>query len=400
MTNTFLKKIEEMKENGLFNNIKTIESEQGAFLTIGGKKYLNMSSNNYLGLASHPRVKKAAIQAIEKFGVGTASVRSLVGTNSLHLELERRLAEFKNAEAAIVVTSGYLANLASIQTITDKEDIVISDELNHASIIDAVRLAGVKNKFIYKHNNMKDLKTQIASCKDLLKEAKSNGEKRRMVIITDGVFSMDGDLAPLPEIVEIASKVGAMVMVDDAHGEGVLGDHGRGIVDHFKLHGRVDIEVGTLSKAFGVNGGFITGKKELIEFYRQKARQFLFTNALSIPDTAALIEGIDIVSSSDKQVKKLWENAKYLKNKLQEAGFDTGHSETPITPVMVGDENKAKDFAAKLFDEGVLVSAIKFPMVALGKARLRLIPSATHSKENIDEGVEKIIKVGKDLGII
>jgi glycine C-acetyltransferase len=221
--------------------------------------------------------------------------------------------------------------------------------------------------------------------------------QRKGLIVTDGVFSMDGDLAPLPQLVEIAQELGVMLMVDDAHGEGVLGDHGRGIVDHFHLHGKVDIEVGTLSKAFGVMGGFITGKKELIEYYRQKARQFLFTNALSIPDTAALIETVKIMEESDELLKKLWQNAEYLKKELQKAGFDIGHSETPITPVMLGDENKAKDFAAQLFEKGVLVSAIKFPMVPLGKARLRLIPSATHSREDIQLGIEKIIETDKEV---
>ena len=394
---TYIKIIEEMQKKGILNVIKTIESEQGAYLTINGKKYLNLSSNNYLGLAAHPRVKEAAIEAIKKFGVGTASVRSLVGTNSLHIELESHLAAFKKAEGAIVVTGGYVANMAAIKTLLDKDDMVISDELNHASIIDAIRLSGVQNKFIYKHADIQDLKNQIEKIKSILESPKENGEKRKGLIVTDGVFSMDGDLAPLPQLVEIAQELGVMLMVDDAHGEGVLGDHGRGIVDHFHLHGKVDIEVGTLSKAFGVMGGFITGKKELIEYYRQKARQFLFTNALSIPDTAALIETVKIMEESDELLKKLWQNAEYLKKELQKAGFDIGHSETPITPVMLGDENKAKDFAAQLFEKGVLVSAIKFPMVPLGKARLRLIPSATHSREDIQLGIEKIIETDKEV---
>ncbi|MBI3620434.1 glycine C-acetyltransferase [Candidatus Roizmanbacteria bacterium] len=400
MKNQLAGTIKTMKEKGLYNYIKTVESEQGAYLLVDGKKYLNLCSNNYLGLAAHPRLKKAAQEAIEKFGVGTASVRSLIGTNSLHLELEKELASFKKAEGAIVVTSGYLANLAAIQTLLGKDDIVISDELNHASIIDAVRLAQVTNKFIYKHGDVKNLRSQIAKINALKNEKTPDGANRQVLIVTDGVFSMDGDIAPLPELVAVARDLGAYLMVDDAHGEGVLGKNGRGIVDHFHLHGQVDIEVGTLSKAFGVLGGFITGKKSLVEYYRQRARQFLFTNALSIPDTAALIAGVRMMGESDRLLKKLWSNTEFLKESLKKAGFDIGQSVTPLTPVMVGDENKAKEFAAFLFQEGVMVSAIKYPMVALGKARLRLIPSAAHTKKDLRYGVEKISLIGKKLGLI
>lgn len=398
--NTLSKTLEEMKAKGLFNSIKTVESEQGAYLKIDGKKYLNLCSNNYLGLASDARLKKAAILAIKKYGVGTASVRSLIGTNKLHLELEEKLAKFKKAEAALVLTGGYLANMAAVQTLLGKEDIVISDELNHASIIDAVRLAQVKNKFIYKHADIKDLKRQIPQILNLSKTKKSDGSKRVVMIITDGVFSMDGDLAPLPELVKVSKELGAYLMVDDAHGEGVLGSHGRGIVDHYRLHGQVDIEVGTLSKAFGVLGGFITGKKELIEYYRQKARQFLFTNALSIPDTASLIAAVDLMEASSKELKKLWENTNFLKNELRKLGFDIGHSESPITPLMVGDENTAKQYSIELFKESVIATAIKFPMVPLGKARLRLMPSASHSKKDLEFGIKAIRVIGKKLDII
>ncbi|MBI2029405.1 glycine C-acetyltransferase [Candidatus Gottesmanbacteria bacterium] len=381
-----------MKQKGLYNNIKTVDSEQGAYLNINGKKYLNLCSNNYVGLASDPRLKKAAIRAIEKYGVGTASVRSLIGTNSLHIELEEKLARFKKAEGCLLLTGGYLANMAAIQTLIGKEDIVISDELNHASIIDAVRLSGCKNKFIYKHADVKDLRRQIP---EILKF-----KKRTILIVTDGVFSMDGDLAPLPDLVKVAKEIGAYLMVDDAHGEGVLGKNGRGIVDHFHLHGKVDIEVGTLSKAFGVMGGFITGNKELVEYYRQKARQFLFTNALSIPDTAALIAAVDILAKSDRELKRLWDNTKYLKDELQKLDFDIGKSETPITPLMIGDENTAKQYSMELFKEGVMATPIKFPMVPLGTARLRLMPSATHTKKDLDLGIKKIEKIGKKLKVI
>lgn len=394
------KTIQDMKGKGLFNFIKTVESEQGAYLKINGKRYLNLCSNNYLGLASSPALKKAAIDAIKKYGVGTASVRSLIGTNVLHLKLENKLAKFKKAEAALVLTGGYLANMAAVQTLVGKEDIVVSDELNHASIIDAIRLAQVKNKFIYKHADINNLKKQIPEIKKLAATKRSDGKKRVILIITDGVFSMDGDLAPLPALVKIAEELDAYLMVDDAHGEGVLGDHGRGIVDHFRLHGKVDIEVGTLSKAFGVMGGFITGKKELIEYYRQKARQFLFTNALSIPDTAALIAAVETIEKEDKKIKKLWENTNFLKNSLKKLGFDIGNSQTPITPLLIGDENKAKEFSKMLFEAGVIATAIKFPMVPLGKARLRLMPSALHSKKDLNWGIGEIEKIGKKLGVI
>lgn len=390
----------DMKEKGLYNNIKTIQSAQGAWLEVEGEKKLNLCSNNYLGLAAHPRVKEAAIKAIEKYGVGTASVRALSGTNELHLELEEKLAKFKKAEGAIAITGGYFANMAAIQTLISKEDIVISDELNHASIIDAVRLSGVKTKFIYKHNDMADLEAKLKEAKEAQKEKRSDGEEKVLLVITDGVFSMDGDLAPLPQIVELCEGYGALSMVDDAHGEGVLGNHGRGIVDHFNLHGRVDIEVGTLSKAFGVMGGFITGSKALTDFYHQKARQFLFSNGLSIPDTAALIEGVNILEESDELVKKLWDNANYLKEELQKLGFDCGHSETPIIPVMIGDENNAKVFGNMLYEKGIYATPIKFPMVAMGTARIRVIPSATHSKEDLNTALEAFKSVGKDLKII
>lgn len=396
----FAQEIEQMKEDGLFNTIKVIESSQGAWLTIDGEKKLNLCSNNYLGLAAHDNLKKAVLEAVEKYGVGTGSVRALSGTNALHIELEEKLAHFKHAEAALALTGGYMANLCAIQTIIGKEDIVISDELNHASIIDGVRLSGVKTKFIYAHANMDDLSKRLEEAKEAQKELRSDGGQKRILIITDGVFSMDGDLAPLPHIVELAKKYDAFTMVDDAHGEGVLGDHGRGIVNHFNLDGEVDIEVGTMSKAFGVMGGFITGKKELIEYYRQKGRQFLFSNGLSVPDAAALIASVNTLEESDELVKKLWENAEYLKKELKALGFDTGKSESPITPVMIGDENTAKDFSTKLFENNIYATAIKFPMVPKGTARIRVMPSASHTKEDLDTGIAAFEKVGKELNVI
>lgn len=376
-----------------------IESSEGAYLTVFGQKKLNFCSSHYLGFAVEERIKKAAKDAIDKYGLGTG-YRTIAGTNVLNTELERALARFKKAEAAIVVAGGYLANMAAIQTILGKEDIVISDELNHASIIDAIRLAQIKNRFIYKHRDIVDLEEKLKEAAEIAKTPKDDGSTPWILIVTDGVFSMDGDLAPLPEIVDLAKRYGALTMVDDAHGEGVLGEGGRGIVDHFGLHGQVDIEVGTLSKAFSVMGGFITGKKILIDFYKQKARQFMFSSALSVPDTAALIEGVKILEESDAPVKKLWENTKYLKDKFTQLGFDIGNSETPITPIILGDEEITLKFSQRLLEEGVFASAIRFPLVPKGKARIRLIPSAAHSREDLDFAISAFEKIGKELGVI
>ncbi|EKD94092.1 MAG: hypothetical protein ACD_27C00041G0002 [uncultured bacterium] len=369
---------------------KVVESAQGAWIIVNGKRVLNLCSNNYLGLAGDPKIGQAAIGAIKKYGVGPGAVRALSGNSILHEELETRLAKFKHTEAALVVQGGYIANLVAIQTLMGKEDIVISDELNHASIIDAIRLAGIKNKFIYKHNEMADLEAK-------LKEV--GVTDKQVMIVTDGVFSMDGDIARLPQIVELAKKYNAITVVDDAHGEGVLGN-GRGIVEHFGLHGQVDVEVGTLSKAFGVVGGVIAGKKQVIDYLRTKARQFLFSTGISIPDAAALIAGVTMLEESDELVKKLWENGDYLKSEFKKAGFDTGVSETPITPVMIGEETKAIEFSRELFAEGVFATPIKFPMVALGKARIRVMPSAAHSKEDLDTGIVAFTAVGKKLKVI
>ncbi|KXK08749.1 MAG: putative pyridoxal phosphate-dependent acyltransferase [Microgenomates bacterium OLB22] len=397
MNSEFDTLIQSLKDQGLYKKYHVVESAQGAYLTLGNKKYLNLCSNNYLGLASDDRLRQAAIEAIRQLGVGTTSVRALIGTNTLHVELEKKLAAFKHAQDALVLTGGYLANMAVVQTLLDKEDIVFSDELNHASIVDAIKLSGVINKYIYKHCDCSDLQRQIEEARPIWSSTKGNGEPRRILIVSDGVFSMDGDIAPVPELVTIADEIGALLMIDDAHGEGVLGDHGRGVVDHFGLHGRVAIEVGTLSKAFGVMGGFVTGDAGLIDYLRQKARQFLFTNALSIPDTAALIAAVDILSASDTEVKRLWENANYLKKELQDAGFDTGLSETPIIPVMLGDEATAKLFAEELFKRRVMATPIVFPMVAKGTARLRLQPSAIHTKEDVRMGIEMIKEVREVL---
>ncbi|MEK7186478.1 MAG: aminotransferase class I/II-fold pyridoxal phosphate-dependent enzyme [Patescibacteria group bacterium] len=385
----FYKELEEVVSKG--KTPRVIESAQGAYLTIGGKDMLNFCSSHYLGFAVNERLKKAAKDAIDKFGLGTG-YRTLAGTHSLHLELEEAIAEFKGTEAAVVFSSAYMANCAAIQTIIGKDDVVVSDELNHASIIDSVRLSGVKNKFIYKHADVKDLEEK-------LKEG-SRIENSKILIVTDGVFSMDGDLAPLPEIVRLAKEYGALTMVDDAHGEGVLGKGGRGIVDHFGLLGQVDIEVGSLSKAFSVMGGFIAGKKTLIDYYNLKSRQRLFSIALTIPDTAAALEGVKILQESEAVVKKLWDNVDHLREEFKKLGFDTGNSATPITPVMLGDEETAIKFSSRLFEEGVFATPIVFPMVPKGKARIRVIPSAAHSREDLDFGIAKFKKVDEELKVI
>lgn len=377
---------------------RVIESGQGAYLTIDGTPKLNLCSSHYLGLATDQRLKDAVREAVEKYGVGTG-YRTLAGTHVLHLQLDEAIAKFKGTEAAVVLSSAWMANAAAIQTILGKEDIVISDELNHASIIDAIRVAGIKNKFVYKHADASDLESKLKEASELAKTPRTDGETPLILIVTDGVFSMDGDLAPLPDIVRLAKQYGALIMVDDAHGEGVLGKGGRGIVDHFGLVGQIDIEVGSLSKAFSVMGGYIAGNKTLVGYYKLKARQRLFSIALTIPDTAAALKAIQILQESDELVTKLWDNVKYIKEKFNELGFDTGHSESPITPVMIGDEEKAKEFSAKLFEEDVFATPIVFPMVAQGKARIRVIPSAAHSKEDLDKAVAAFGKVKKDLGL-
>ncbi len=386
--------LEEVVKTG--NSPRIIESGQGPYLTINGIRKINFCSSHYLGFTQSQRIKDATIESIKKYGVGTG-YRTLAGTHTIHLELEEAIAKFKGTDGAIVFTSAYLANAAVIQTIIGKEDVVISDELNHASIIDAVRLSGVKNKFIYKHRDVSDLEEKIKEAKKI--GSKESGSDPTILIVTDGVFSMDGDLAPLPEIVDLAKKYGVLLMVDDAHGEGVLGKGGRGIVDHFNLHGKVDIEVGSLSKAFSSCGGFIAANKTLIGYYKLKARQRLFSIGLSIPDTASSPEAIKILLESDEPVKKLWENTEYLKKEFKAAGFDIGHSESPITPIMLGDEDVAKKFSSKLYELDVFATPIVFPMVPKGSARIRVIPSASHSREDLDKGVEAFKKVKEDLNI-
>jgi glycine C-acetyltransferase len=379
----------DLREKGLYNTIRIVESSVGAWVTIEGKRVLNMCSNNYLGFADDPRLCEAAKRAIDQFGVGPGAVRSIAGTMSLHVELEERIARFKGTEAALSVQSGLNTNLAVIPLLMDKDDILFTDELNHASIIDGVRLAKAQ-RAIYPHRDVDGLAS-------LLDEHKGIAKK---LIITDGVFSMDGDLAPLPGIVDVAEQYGAMVMVDDAHGEGVLGRNGRGIVDHFHLHGRVDIECGTMSKAFGVMGGYIAGSAKIVEYLRQRARPFLFSSAATPPDVAACIAAIEILEATDEPVRKLWDNARVFKSALKDLGFDIGMSETPITPVMLGEASTAWDFSKALFAEGVFATAIAFPTVPRGKARIRVMLSAAHSPADLSFAIDRFAKVGRHLGVI
>ncbi|MDD2283224.1 MAG: glycine C-acetyltransferase [Eubacteriales bacterium] len=380
--------LNELKEKGLYKNIRTIQSAQGAWVEIDGRRVLNFCSNNYLGFAADERIKAAAKGAIDKYGVGPGAVRTIAGTMTIHQELERELADFKGVEACLTVQSGYNANLCAIPALVGKEDTIVSDELNHASIIDGSRLSRAKVK-VYPHNDMQGLEKVLQG--DL---------QGRVLIITDGVFSMDGDIAPLPEIVRLAKKYGAMTMVDDAHGEGVLGRSGRGIVDHFRLHGQVDVEVGTFSKALGVMGGCIAGSAAIVEYIKQKARPFTFSSALTVPDTAATLAAVRILQQSGELVERLWENARIFKAGLQKLGFDTGVTETPITPVMIGDARDSSEFSKRLFKEGIFASTIGFPLVAEGKARIRVMLSAAHSQEDLDFALDVFGKVGKDMKLI
>jgi glycine C-acetyltransferase len=378
-----------LKAAGLYNTIRTIESPMDAWVTIDGRRLLNFCANNYLGLANHPRIRQAAQQAIDAFGVGPGAVRSIAGTNSLHIELEQRLAEFKRAEACITFQSGFTANLAAIPALVGKGDVIFSDELNHASIIDGSRLSRAEI-VRYAHNDPADLERKVHE---------TTGYNRRL-IITDGVFSMDGDVAPLDQLCTVAERYGIMLMVDDAHGEGVLGRGGRGIVDHFGLHGRVDIEVGTLSKAFGVVGGLVAGKATIVEWLRQRGRPFLFSSAMTAPDAAACIEAVNMLDESTELIDRLWSNAQLFRDGMQQMGFNTGLSQTPILPVMLGEAPLAQQFSRRLFEEGVFAMAIGYPTVAQGKARIRVMNSAAHSHNDIELALETFGKVGRELGVI
>jgi len=381
--------IEALRGDGLYTTIRRLDGPQGAWLDVDGARVLNFCSNNYLGLADDPRMVAAAKEALDHYGIGPGAVRTIAGTMRLHEELERRLAAFKGVEAAISLQSGFTANLGTIPLLAGDGDLVVSDELNHASIVDGVRLSKAK-RAIYRHADPDDLDRVLSGATGA----------RRTLVITDGVFSMDGDIAPLDRIVEVADRHGAIVMVDDAHGEGVLGNGGRGIVDHFGLHGRVEVEVGTMSKAFGVLGGYVAGPAVLIEWLRQRARPFLFSSAVTPPDVAACIAAVDILEGSTELVDRLWENARWFKEQMAGLGFDLGRSTTPITPVILGDETLAQEFSRRLFaDESVFAQAIAYPTVPRGTARLRVMVSAAHARADLERGVEAFEAVGSALGV-
>jgi glycine C-acetyltransferase len=381
--------LQQLSSAGLRTHIRTLESPMDAWVTIDGRRLLNFCANNYLGLANHPRLRLAAKDAIDRYGIGPGAVRTIAGTTSLHVELEERLAAFKHAEACITLQSGFTANLATIPALCGPEDVIFSDELNHASIIDACRLSRA-TVVRYAHNNMDDLQRRIAATQVY----------RRRLIVSDGVFSMDGDIASLDRLCDIAEEHGMILMVDDAHGEGVLGKGGRGIVDHFGLHGRVHVEVGTLSKAFGVVGGLVAGRKSIVDWLRQRGRPFLFSSAMTAPDVAACMEAVKILEESDELVSRLWQNAALMRQELQRIGFDTGHSQTPIIPLMLGEAPLAQAFSHRLFEHGVFAMAIGYPTVPLGKARIRVMNSAAHSQTDLEQALDIFARVGRELDIL
>ncbi|GFZ85796.1 2-amino-3-ketobutyrate CoA ligase [Compostibacillus humi] len=383
--------IQDLKDRGLYNEIDPLESANGPVITIGGKKLLNLSSNNYLGLATDERLIEAAREALEKYGVGAGAVRTINGTLNLHVQLEEAIARFKGTEDAISFQSGFNCNMAAISAVMDKNDAILSDTLNHASIIDGCRLS--KAKIItYEHSDMDDLRKKA-------KEATESGKYNKVMVITDGVFSMDGDIAKLPEIVEIAKEFDLITYVDDAHGSGVTGD-GAGTVKHFGLQKEIDFQIGTLSKAIGVVGGYVAGKRKLIQWLKVRSRPFLFSTAVTPADAAASRKAIEILTDSKELVEKLWDNGRYLKEGLKKLGFDVGNSETPITPCIVGDEKLTQTFSQRLYEEGVYAKAIVFPTVPRGTGRVRNMPTAAHTKEMLDEVIAIYEKVGKELNLI
>ena len=383
--------LDELKNAGRYVPIRVLESSQGAEVVIEGRKVLNMCSNNYLGLAGHPEIKKAAIDAINTYGIGAGAVRSIAGTMEIHVKLEEKVAQFKHMDAALVYQGGLLANLGTIPILIGKEDVVFSEELNHASIIDGMRLSSAK-KYVFNHMSTEDLDKK-------LKEYRKEG--KRSLVVTDGVFSMDGDIAKLKELSEMREKHDTMLYVDDAHGEGVLGKNGRGIIDHFNLQGKVDVEMGTFSKAMGSMGGFVSGSSELIDLLRQKARPFLFSSGLNPADAASVMKAIEILEKDDSLIRKLWKNTEILQSGLRDAGFRLTSTKTPITPVVTGDEKKTVEMSRILYqDEKIFASPIVFPTVAKGVARIRLMPSAVHSEEQMKITVEGFERAGKKLGIL
>lgn len=390
--NNFLKEnLDALKNQGLYNEIDPVEGPNGAKIIVNGSELINLSSNNYLGLATNPELKRIAKDAVDKYGVGAGAVRSINGTLDLHIKLEKKLAEFKGTEAAISYQSGFNCNMAAISAVMDKNDAILSDQLNHASIIDGCRLS--KAKIIaFNHSDMDDLRAKA-------KEATESGLYNKVMVITDGVFSMDGDIAKLPEIVEIAKDFDLITYVDDAHGSGVTGK-GKGTVKHFGLEKEIDFQIGTLSKAIGVVGGYVAGKKDLIDWLKVRSRPFLFSTALPPGDVAAITAAVQMIIDSTELHDKLWENGDYLKAGLSKLGFNIGASETPITPCIIGEEKLTQQFSKRLFEEGVYAKSIVFPTVPKGTGRVRNMPTAAHTKEMLDEALGIYEKVGKELGVI
>lgn len=381
--------IEGWKKAGTYQRLRVLESACEPVARFDGREVINLASNNYLGLANHPKLVEAAIEATRKYGAGSGAVRTIAGTMTLHLELERRIAEFKNVEACVVFQSGFAANAGTVAALLGPEDTIISDELNHASIIDGCRLSKAKIR-IFPHRDFEAAGRMLGELE---------GTAGRKLLITDGVFSMDGDIAPLPELVGLAERYGAIMMVDDAHASGVLGRNGRGTIDHFGLHGRVDIQVGTLSKAIGCLGGYICGSRDLIEYLYHRGRPFLFSTSHPPAVAAACLAAFDLLEREPERIARLWENTRYFKEELRREGFDTGVSETPITPIMVGEAALAHAFSQALFEEGLMATGIGYPTVPRGKARIRTIVTAAHSREQLDRALEILGRVGKRMGI-
>ena len=381
--------LESLKRQDLYRRFRILEDEQKAHTTFDHRSVVNLSSNNYLGLTTHPRLRAKALEAVERYGVGTGSVRTIAGTMDLHMELERKLADFKKVEAVVVFQSGFTANAGTVSAILSKEDVVISDELNHASIIDGCRLSRAAIK-VFPH---KDVEAARRIIKDL-------PATQRRLLITDGVFSMDGDLGPLPELCDLAEETGCIMMVDDAHASGVFGRNGRGTIDHFGVHGRVDVQVGTLSKAIGALGGYVAGSRHLIEFLYHRARPFLFSTSHPPAVAAACIAAVDVLLEEPDIMERLWDNTRFFKAGLERLGFNTGISDSPITPVIAGDTSKANALSDRLFQEGVFAQAIGYPTVARDKARVRTIVTATHTREDLQYALDAFRKVGKEIGLI
>src|SRR5690348_11913793 len=387
--------ITELKEKGTYFRLRVLEDEQESLCTFDGKKVINLASNNYLGLTTHPRLREAALQATSKYGVGSGAVRTIAGTMRIHMELEEKIARFKNVEACVVFQSGFTANAGTVSAFLGKDDFIISDQLNHASIIDGARLSRAKI-LVFNHKDLNHAEEQLKSVKD------QPGHK---LLITDGVFSMDGDIGALPGLCDLAEKYGAIMMVDDAHASGVLGRNGRGTIDHFKVHGRVDIQVGTLSKAIGALGGYVCGTRDLIDFLYHRARPFLFSTSHPPSVAATCIAAFEVLENEPERMERLWENTRFWKKELGAVGFDIGGkatpaSETPITPIIIGDGKLTMDFSRELFKEGVLGTGITFPTVPEGKARIRTIMSATHTREELESALEVLGRVGKRMGIL